>query len=144
MFNLELPFKVQGVAKFLDNKLIIGDCQPFKEVDFNSNGAYIRETGFETATKSVRLECDEYEYKITKEYAFVYFDFVNKYTLDSVRKTVLTQLNQKSITIKSIKSDFVTVKTEENLSIKDACLLKITFDSIEDFYNDCDGLVCQC
>jgi len=64
--------------------------------------------------------------------------------LDSVRKTVLSQLNQKSITIKSIKSDFVTVKTEENLSIKDACLLKITFDSIEDFYNDCEGLVCQC
>ena len=72
------------------------------------------------------------------------FDFINKYTLDSVRKTVLSQLNQKSITIKSIKSDFVTVKTEENLSIKDACLLKITFDSIEDFYNDCEGLVCQC
>ena len=144
MFNLDLPFEVQGAAKFTDNKLIIGNCAPFKEVNFDSHGAYIRETGFEVANKGIALECDEYQYKITKEYAFVYFDFVNKYTLDSVRKTVLSQLNQKSITIKSIKSDFVTVKTEENLSIKDACLLKITFDSIEDFYNDCEGLICQC
>ena len=144
MFNLDLPFEVQGVAKFKDSKLIIGNCAPFKEVEFSSHGAYIRETGFEVANKGIALECDEYQYKITKEYALVYFDFVNKYTLDSVRSVILSQLNQKYITIKSVKYDFETVKTEEQLNIKDACLLKIVFDSIEDFYNDCNGLICQC
>jgi len=144
MFNITLPFTVQGIAKLQDNKLIIGNCAPFSEVEFNGHGAYIRETGFEQLNKGIQVECDEYQYKVTKEYAFVYFDFVNKYTLDSVKKTVLSQLNQKYITVKSIKYDFETVKTEEQLKIKDGCLLKIVFDSIEDFYNDCDGLICQC
>lgn len=144
MFNLDLPFTVQGIARFEANKLVIGNCEPFTDVVFDGHGAYIRETGFETANKSTQLECDEYQYKITKEYAFVYFDFVRKYTLDSVRSVVLSQLNQKYITIKNIKYDFPTIKKEENLKVKDACLLKITFDSIEDFYNDCDGLICQC
>ncbi len=144
MFNITLPFTVQGVARLRDSKLIIGDCAPFSEVEFNGHGAYIRETGFEQLAKGVQLECDEYHYKITKEHAFVYFDFVNKYTLDSVRKTVLSQLNQKDIVVKSIKYDFETVKTEEQLKIKDGCLLKIVFDSTEEFINDCDDLVCQC
>lgn len=144
MFNLELPFEVQGVCKLQDNKLIIGNCNPFSEVEFNSFGAYIRETGNEVFSKGIKLECDEYQYKITKEYAFVYFDFVNKYTLDSVRAKVLSQLNQKYITIKNVKFDFETIKKEESLGIKDACLFKVVFDSIEDFINDCNDLVCPC
>jgi len=144
MFNLDLPFEIQGIAKLQNKKLIIGNFPPFSEVQFGSHGAYIRETGFETANKGNKLECDEFQYTITKEYAFVYFDFINKYTLDSVRAKVLSQLNQRLTTIKSIKYDFVTVKTEESLDIKDACLLKIVFESTEEFINDCEDLVCQC
>ena len=144
MFNIDLPFKVQGICKFQNGKLIIGDCAPFSEVEFNSYGAYIRETGNEILSKGIAIECDEYIYKTTKEYAFVYFDFNNNYTLDSVRATLLTQLNQKDINIKSVKFDFETIKKEENLDIKDACLLKITFDSVGEFINDCNGLVCPC
>jgi len=144
MFNIDLPFTVQGIAKLQGKKLIIGNCAPFSEVVFGSHGAYIRETGFEVANKGEKIECDEYQYTITKEYAFVYFDFVNTYTIDSVRAKVLSQLNQRLTTIKSIKYDFQTVKTEENLDIKDACLLKIVFESTEEFINDCEDLVCPC
>ena len=144
MFNLDLPFEVQAVARFEANKLIIGDCAPFTEVEFSSHGAYIRRTGKKTPIKGIQLECDEFQYKNSVEYAFVYFDFVNKYTLDSVGKTVQSQLNQKGITVKSIETDFRVITTEEKLIIKDACMVKIVFEVIEEFINDCNGLVCVC
>lgn len=144
MFNIDLPFEVQGVCRFKNNKLIIGDSEPFSEILFNSYGAYIRETGNEVLSKGIAIECDEYIYKTTKEYAFVYFDFNNNYTLDSVRATLLSQLNQKDINVKTVKSDFETIKKEEGLDIKDANLLKITFEYVGEFINDCNGLVCPC
>lgn len=144
MFNLDLPFTVQAVARFESNKLIIGEGAPFTEVEFGSHGAYIRRTGKKTPTRGIQLECDEFEYKNSVEYAFVYFDFINKYTLDSVEKTVQSQLNQKDITIKSIETDFRVITTEERLSIKDACMVKIVFEAVETFVNDCNGLVCPC
>ena len=145
MFDLDLTnITIQGIARLHDKKLIIGNCAPFSEVNFEGCGAYIRDLGNETASKSTALECDEYLYNISTEYAFVYFDFINQYTLDSVRATVLSQLNQKHITIEKITSDFDVIKKEENLKIKDACMLKITFKSNTEFINDCDGLICQC
>ena len=144
MFNIDLPFDVQGICRLKNGKLIIGDSEPFSEIGFNSYGAYVRETGNEVLNKGIAIECDEYIYKTTKEYVFLYFDFNNNYTLDSVRSTLLSQLNQKNINIKSVKSDFETIKKEEGLDIKDANLLKITFDSVGEFINDCNGLVCPC
>jgi hypothetical protein len=144
MFNLDLGFDIQGIARFEDNKLIIGYCAPFKEVVFNGYGAYIRETGSGKPKKGDKIECDKSLYKVAKEYVFIYFDFVNKYTLDSVRDTVFSQLNQKDIEVTDYEMDFVKIKTSENLSIKDACMVKITFTANEDFIDDCIGLVCKC
>lgn len=144
MFNLDLGFTIQGIARFEANKLVIGYCAPFSEVQFSGYGAYIRETGSSKPKKGDLVECEKSLYKNAKEYVFVYFDFVNKYTLDSVRDTVFSQLNQRHIEVTDIEMDFNKIKTSENLKIKDGCMVKITFTNSEEFIDDCTGLVCQC
>ena len=144
----DLPFAVDGVARFRKDKLSVYlEGGEYRIVDLENTPAYIRQTGVKKF-EEVSIDCDTIN-KVTTTLALVCRNM--KYTIESLENILVYYLtvndftNLDRIKIQSVETDKDTILKDEKLPEMEGDFVKITFDFW--FYqsnNSCEQPTLEC